>query len=92
VCIAGLTANLALVDRRRGLNEIARQRLSIALELADQLGIGHLAVRIRCWLVPLLPDPEASSRLQEARRIAEQSGFKSLLEEIVLLEQEARPV
>ncbi|MDR3575960.1 MAG: AAA family ATPase [Anaerolineaceae bacterium] len=85
--IAGLTANLALVNHRRGLNDLARQRLLKSLELAEQLGVLHLAVRIRCWLVPLLPSFEARTRLQEARQIAEKSGFNSLLEEINLLEQ-----
>jgi predicted ATPase/DNA-binding SARP family transcriptional activator len=86
--IAGLTANLALVDRRRGLDDLARTRLLKALELADKLGVNHLAVRIRCWLAPLLPAQEARIRLLEARQIAEKSGFNSLLEEISQLEQQ----
>lgn len=88
--VAGLTANLALVDVRRGLPEQARQRLEQALALADQLGVGHLAVRIRCWLAPLLPPPEARLRLEEARRLASQSGFTNLLEDISRLEQEIK--
>jgi DNA-binding SARP family transcriptional activator/tetratricopeptide (TPR) repeat protein len=85
--IAGLSANLGLVARRRGLDELARQRLSAALALADRLGTRHLAVRIRLWLAPLLPPAEARARLQEAQEIALNSGFQSLFEEISQLEQ-----
>jgi predicted ATPase len=86
--IAGLTANLGLVAQRRGLTELAQQHLSDALARADQLGVRHLAVRIRLWLAPLLPPLEARNRLREARTIAEESGFSRLLDEIVQLEQE----
>jgi tetratricopeptide (TPR) repeat protein len=90
--IAGLTANLGLVAHRRGQDEQARQRLSRALELADDLGNLHLAVRIRCWLAPLLPSAEAQSRLQEAEAIAQESGFCQLLEEIEQIRQEIPPI
>jgi DNA-binding SARP family transcriptional activator len=86
--IAGLTANLGLVARQRGQDELARERLGEALARADQLGNGHLAVRIRCWLIPLLPPDEARRRLQEARAIAEQGGFGALIEEITALEDQ----
>jgi DNA-binding SARP family transcriptional activator len=86
--IAGLTANLGLVARRRGQDELARQRLTVALELATQLGVLHLVVRIRCWLAPLLQPAEARTQLQEARQLAEKSGFGNLLEEIASLENE----
>ena len=86
--IAGLTANLGLVAQRRGQEELARQRLADALNLADQLGVLHLAVRIRCWLAPLLSPGEARLQLQEARRIAEKSGFGHLLEDIASLEED----
>jgi tetratricopeptide (TPR) repeat protein len=86
--IAGMTANLALVSRERGELTIARERLSEALLLADELGVNHLAVRIRCWLAPLLPSNDAQVILQQAHTIAEQSGFQSLLEEITALEQQ----
>jgi len=89
--IAGLTANLGLVAQRRGLTELARRSLSDALVRADQLGVRHLAVRIRLWLVPLLPPLDARNRLREARTIAEESGFSRLLDEIVQLEQEIPP-
>ena len=89
--VAGLTANLALVDRRRGRDEQARQRLEQALDLADRLGNRHLAVRIRLWLAPLLSPAEGRARLQEARQIAAQSGFNNLLEEVDRLEHENPP-
>ena len=85
--IAGLTANLGLVAHRRGLDDLARQRLGKGLELADHLGNRHLAVRIRCWLAPLLPPNEARLRLEEAHEIAEQSGFHLLSEEIAQIQQ-----
>jgi tetratricopeptide (TPR) repeat protein len=85
--IAGLTANLGLVARQRGQSDLARQRLSDALERADRLGTGHLGVRIRIWLAPLLSPAEARQRLREARDIAEPSGYHRLIEEIAQLEQ-----
>jgi tetratricopeptide (TPR) repeat protein len=89
--IAGLTANLGLVARQRGQSDLARQRLSDALERADQLGTGHLGVRIRIWLAPLLPPAEARQRLREARHIAQPNGYHRLLEEITQLEQSLAP-
>jgi len=85
--IAGLTANLGLVSRQRGLDEMAKQRLLNALELADRLGVRHLAVRIRCWLAPLLPPAEARVSLEKAQKIAEESGFRLLSEEIAQIQQ-----
>ncbi len=84
--IAGLTANLGLVDRRRGHTHLAIHRLSTALAQADALGIRHLAAQIRLWLVPLLPPSEARLHLAEARLIAESSGRLRLLEEASRLE------
>jgi tetratricopeptide (TPR) repeat protein len=89
--IAGLTANLGLVARRRGQNDLARQRLSDALEQADQLGARHLGVRIRIWLAPLLSAANARQRLREAGDLAEQGGFHRLLDEIAQLEQSLPP-
>jgi tetratricopeptide (TPR) repeat protein len=85
--IVGLTANLGFVARQRGQSDLARQRLSGALEQANQFGTRHLGVRIRIWLAPLLPPANARQYLQEARSIAEQSGYGRLLDEIAQLEQ-----
>ncbi len=86
--VAGLTANLGLVARERGLDDLARERLFSALEQADQLNSGHLGARIRCWLAPLLGAAEARARLREARALAEEGGFARLLDEIEGLETE----
>jgi hypothetical protein len=80
--IAGLTANLGLVARQRGQNELACKRLNEALGQADQVGNRHLAVRIRIWMAPLLPDEESRACLNIAQELAEEAGFKGLLEEI----------
>jgi tetratricopeptide (TPR) repeat protein len=85
--IAGLTANLGLVARQRGQTALARERLTSALALAEELGAQHLAVRIRIALAPLLSRNEALALLQEAREIAAESGFGKLLDEIATLEQ-----
>jgi len=85
--IAGLKANLGLVYRQRQQPEEAKKHLLDALARADQLGTRHLAVRIRIWLAPLYPSTSAKTVLQEARQVAENSGFSGLLEEIVQLEQ-----
>ncbi len=86
--IAGLTANLGLVEIKRGRDDLARSHLLEALELADRLGVRHLAVRIRCWLAPLLVPAEARIRLEEGRKIAAESGFRLLFNEILQIEQE----
>jgi DNA-binding SARP family transcriptional activator len=86
--IAGLTANLGLVARKRGDTALAIHRLSTALARADALGAQHLAAQIRLWLVPLLPPAEARARLAEARAIAEGSGRRRLLDEAGQLEQQ----
>jgi DNA-binding SARP family transcriptional activator len=80
--IAGLTANLGLVARKRGQDELAQKRLTQALVQADQVGNRHLAVRIRIWMAPLLPDDEARACLNEAQSLAEEASFQGLLEEI----------
>lgn len=84
--IAGLTANLGLLALQRGQDALAIYRLSTALGLADALGTIHLAAQIRLWLVPLLPPGEARTRLAEAHAMAESSGRKRLLQEVVRLE------
>jgi tetratricopeptide (TPR) repeat protein len=89
--IAGLTANLGLVARARGQETLAVERLMDALARADELGAGHLAVRIRIWLAPLLPSSAARDRLAEARRIAAAKGFQRLLDEIAQLEVQLTP-
>jgi tetratricopeptide (TPR) repeat protein len=86
--IAGLTANLGLLARRRGQTDLAIHHLSTALSQADALGTRHLAAQIRLWLAPLLPSAQARQYLAEARLIAESSGRRSLLEEAVRLESE----
>ena len=53
---------------------------------------GHLSVRIRIWLAPLLQAEEAGAVLREARALAQSAGFGQLLEEINQLEQELPPV
>jgi tetratricopeptide (TPR) repeat protein len=85
--IAGLTANLGLVARQRGQASLAIHRLSTALGQANALGTHHLAAQIRLWLVPLLPPSEGRVLLAEARRMAEQSGRRRLLEEALRLEK-----
>lgn len=84
--ISGIRANLGLVAHARGQDDLARQRLTDALARADALGNGHLSVRIRIWLAPLLPPADARTRLREARSIAQANGYAGLLEEIGLLE------
>jgi len=86
--LAGLTANLALVARQRGETALAVHRLSTALARADALGISHLATQIRLWLVPLLPLSEARTHLVQARTIAESSGRRLLLDQVIHLEQQ----
>lgn len=85
--IAGLTANLGLAARARGQTDLAIHRLSTALARADSLGTRHLAAQIRLWLAPLLPPAEARACLAEAHAIAESSGRKRLLEEVMRLER-----
>lgn len=80
--IAGSMANLGLVAKARGQNARAIELLSTALERADEVGNGHLSVRIRIWLAPLLPPAESGARLREARTIAEANGYAGLLREI----------
>lgn len=86
--VAGILANLGLVAKARGQRDVARERLADALARADAIGSGHLAVRIRIWLAPLLPAQEGRARLSEARGIAEENGYAGLVEEIALLEQD----
>jgi hypothetical protein len=85
--VAGLTANLGLVAKRRGQIDRAIHRLSTAQVMADTLGTRHLAAQIRLWLAPLLPPDEARVLLAEARSIAESSGRRLLLEEVVRQEK-----
>jgi len=85
--IAGHTANLGLVAVRRGQAELARARLREALVQAQAVGGGHLGVRIRLWLAPLVPPAEAAGLLREARAVAEEAGYFGLLDEISRLEQ-----
>ncbi|PWB71330.1 MAG: transcriptional regulator [Anaerolineales bacterium] len=86
--IAGLTANLGLVARERGDIDLAREHLEAALKLVEPLGNGHLEVRIRIWLAPLLPSSEARACLSSARILAQQGGLSGLLDEIGELEKE----
>ena len=86
--IAGLTANLGLVARQRGETALAIHRLSTALARADALGICQLATQIRLWLVPLLPPTEAHTHLAQARTIAQSSGRRLLLDQVIHLEQQ----
>jgi DNA-binding SARP family transcriptional activator len=85
--IAGLTANLGLVAIEQGRTDLGRERLQKALELVRPLGNGHLEVRIRLWLAPLLSPAEARRCLEPARILAEQGGLAGLLEEIGELER-----
>ncbi len=86
--VAGNMANLGLVAKARGQTDAARALLSDARARADAVGNGHLAVRIRIWLAPLLSDADAQADLREARAIAEANGYAGLLEEIELLAQD----
>lgn len=83
--VAGITANLGLVKKARGQNDAARELLTDARERADAVGNGHLAVRIRIWLAPLLSDADARTCLREAYEIAEANGYAGLLHEIAAL-------
>ncbi len=87
--VAGNTANLGLVASARGETDKARALLANARARADALGSGHLAVRIRIWLAPLLPPADARVCLQEARAIAVTNGYAGLLREIAALEKNA---
>ena len=86
--VAGLTANLGLVEVERGRQDLAIHHLAVALARADALGTQHLAAQIRLWLAPLLPLPEARQRLAEVRAIAASGGRSRLLEEAAKLEVE----
>ena len=86
--LAGLTANLGLVARARGQNDLAIHRLSTALARADALGTRHLAAQIRLWLAPLLPVTQAHTYLAEVRAFAEYSGRQRLLEAVKQLEKD----
>jgi tetratricopeptide (TPR) repeat protein len=86
--IAGLTANLGLVEIQRNQHELAIHHLSTALARADALGTQHLATQIRIWLAPLLPATEAHQHLLEARAIAASGGRRKLLDEVARLEAE----
>jgi tetratricopeptide (TPR) repeat protein len=86
--IAGLTANLGLVEIERGQKELAIHHFSTALARADALGTQHLSAQIRLWLAPLLPPAEARQHLAEARAIAVSGGRRRLLEEVTRLEAE----
>ena len=85
--IAGHTANLGQVAIRRGQTELARARLREALVQARAVGAGHLGVRIRLWLAPLVPPDEAAALLAEARAAAEAAGYFGLLDDLRRLEQ-----
>jgi len=85
--IAGHTANLGLVAIRRGQDEQARARLREALTQSDALGGGHLSVRIRLWLVPLVPPEEAAELLRQAQAAAEEAGYLGLLDDLARLKQ-----
>lgn len=85
--VVGLTANLGLLARQRGDTDLAIQHLRSALHLADQYGRGHLSARIRLWLAPLVPAGEARSYLRQARSIAEQNGYRDLVESATELQQ-----
>src|SRR5581483_4500228 len=87
--IAGLTANLGRVALARGDRAGARERFQAAMTGADAIGNGHLALRIRIWLAPLLPPDEANARLDEAEEIAQKNGFAGLLQEIAALRARA---
>ncbi len=90
--VAGITANLGLVAKARGQSDAARELLSTARERADAIGNGHLAVRIRIWLAPLLSGADAQTELRDARAIAEANGYAGLLEEIELLQKDVTGV
>ena len=85
--VVGLNANLGLVAIRRGQVALAIHRLSSALAQTDALGFQHLGAQIRIWLAPLLPEPERSKTLADARWMTESSGRKFLLSQILELEK-----
>lgn len=77
--VAGITANLGLLELRRERRDLALYRLSTARGLADSLGTQHLGIQVRLWLAPLLPEGEARALLEEARRMAQAGGRIGLL-------------
>lgn len=83
---AGLTANLGLVARARGQDGRARALLTEALGYAASIDARHITTRIHLWLVPLLPREQALEHLARAKRIAADSGFSQLLEQVQELE------
>ncbi len=84
--VAGLTANLGLVEIQRGRKDLAIHHLATALARADGLGTQHLSAQIRLWLAPLLPLPEARQHLAEVRAIASSGGRIRLLEQAERIE------
>jgi len=79
--VAGLTANLGLLERERGRHGEALELLSAARAAADEHGLHHLAAQVRIWLAPLLPRADALAQLDEARAIARRGDRQRLLEE-----------
>jgi hypothetical protein len=86
--VAGLTANLGLVAKRRGQTALAVHHLTAAQARAEALRMTHMATQIQIWLAPLLPPDQARAALAAARATAEASGRQRLLEEIAQAERE----
>ncbi len=76
--IAGVTANLGLLARARGQNELALHRLNTALAQAEMISSRFLAAQIRLWLAPLVPAAAAQAYLAEARAIIETGRYYRL--------------
>jgi DNA-binding SARP family transcriptional activator/predicted ATPase len=86
--VAGITANLGLVDLAAGDREAARTQLQEALEQAETLTAPQLVTQIEIWLAGLLPAAQAEPLLQRAEQRAVAHGRRLLLDQIHRLRAE----
>ncbi len=86
--VAGITANMGLLAKKRGQKELALHYISTALGQAQSLGARHLEAQIHLWLAPLLPGEIGKEHLDQAHEIAINSGRKLLLEQVQRLRDE----
>lgn len=85
--IIGLTANMGRVEIKRGQAELAKNKLTFALQKAELLGTRHQWAQIQLWLAPLLPSDERRKRLDAVKAFAEEGGRKGLLDQIQRLKR-----
>ncbi|MEM7531321.1 MAG: AAA family ATPase [Chloroflexota bacterium] len=82
--IAGLTANLGLVAKRRGENATALDLFNRALTHAEAIDHHYLITQICWWMASLLPESEATIQRTKAQELAQTYGFQRLLDEMLL--------